>query len=63
MMSNDFPTDLRNALVREFPNRTVVISPADPSALAAHLLQVVPGVEAVGPVGAPVEPPRPQSQC
>jgi len=39
-----FGTDLRRAVVLQWPARVVVITPADPAAFIAHLQQLFPGV-------------------
>ena len=40
-----FATDMRNAVVLQFPARVIVVSPADPHAFVRHLHTVVPGLQ------------------
>jgi len=43
-----FATDFRNAVVLKFPDRTIVVTPAEPHAFVEHLHHVIPGLQ-VGP--------------
>ncbi|HYB20136.1 MAG TPA: PH domain-containing protein [Thermodesulfobacteriota bacterium] len=43
-----FATDIRNAVVLQFPDRVIVVSPAAPQAFIQHLQHIVPGLH-VGP--------------